>query len=169
MYRLAYRHFADGHEALVVNHTVKAGSIKRNEVDGIRWYEIRSPGATPTVFQQGTYAPADGTSRWMGSIAMDKTGDIAVGYSASSASINPAIRYTGRVPTDPSGVLQGENTIKVGGGSQLPNLARWGDYSAMTVDPVDDCTFWYTSEYLKASGTFNWSTQIANFKFPGCQ
>jgi hypothetical protein len=169
MYRLAYRHFADGHEALVVNHTVKASGTKRTEVDGIRWYELRNLGATPTVFQQGTYAPADGTSRWMGSIAMDKTGDIAVGYSASSTSINPSIRYTGRVPTDTLGLLQGENTIQVGGGSQLPNLGRWGDYSAMTVDPVDDCTFWYTSEYLKASGTFNWSTRIASFKFPGCQ
>jgi hypothetical protein len=65
--------------------------------------------------------------------------------------------------------MQAENTIKVGGGSQLPNLSRWGDYSAMTVDPVDNCTFWYTNEYLKASGTFNWSTRIASFKFPSCQ
>ena len=170
MYRLAYRQFAD-HESLVVNHTVKVSGAKRNEVDGVRWYELRnlssSAATTPTVFQQGTYAP-DSTSRWMGSIAMDKVGDIAVGYSASSASINPAIRYTGRVPTDPVGTLQGENSIQIGGGSQLPNLSRWGDYSAMTVDPVDDCTFWYTSEYLKASGTFNWSTRIASFKFPSC-
>jgi len=124
--------------------------------------------AAVAVFQQGTYAP-DATSRWMGSIAMDKVGDIAVGYSASSASINPAIRYTGRVATDSLGTLQGENLIQIGGGSQLPNLSRWGDYSAMTVDPADDCTFWYTSEYLKASGTFNWSTKIASFKFPSCQ
>ncbi|HEY8819120.1 MAG TPA: hypothetical protein VIM25_09915 [Candidatus Limnocylindrales bacterium] len=104
----------------------------------------------------------------MGSIAMDKVGDIALGYSASSGSVAPSIRYTGRVVTDPLGTLQAENVIKAGGGSQLPNLSRWGDYSAMTVDPVDDCTFWYTSEYLKTSGTFNWSTQIASFKFPGC-
>ncbi len=167
MYRLAYRHFADGHEALVVNHTVKVSGTKRSEVDGIRWYELRNLSATPAVFQQGTYAP-DATSRWMGSIAMDKVGNIAVGYSASSASINPAIRYTGRAPTDALGTLQGENPIQIGGGSQLPNLSRWGDYSAMTVDPVNDCTFWYTSEYLKASGTFNWSTKIASFKFPSC-
>ena len=105
----------------------------------------------------------------MGSIAMDKVGDIALGYSASSNSIYPSIRYTGRVPTDPLGTLQAETSILIGGGSQLRNLSRWGDYSAMTVDPVDDCTFWYTNEYLKASGTFNWSTRIASFKFPGCQ
>jgi len=168
MYRLAYRHFADGHESLVVNHTVKVNGTKRKEVDGVRWYELRSPATAPTVFQQGTYAP-DATSRWMGSIAMDKLGDIAVGYSASSSTIHPGIRYTGRVPTDPRGTLQGENTILNGGGSQLANLSRWGDYSSMTVDPADDCTFWYTTEYLKTNGTFNWSTQIASFKFPGCQ
>ncbi len=168
MYRLAYRHFADGHEALVVNHTVKVSGSRRSEVDGIRWYELRNPGGTPTVFQQGTYAP-DGTSRWMGSIAMDKVGDIAIGYSASSSSLNPAIRYTGRLSTDPAGTLQGENSIRIGGGSQLSNLSRWGDYSAMTLDPANDCTFWYTTEYLKSSGTFNWSTQIASFKFPNCQ
>lgn len=168
MYRLAYRHFADGHESLVVNHTVKVSGTKRKEVDGVRWYELRSPATAPTVFQQGTYAP-DATSRWMGSIAMDKLGDIAVGYSASSSTIHPGIRYTGRVLGDPIGTLQGENTILNGGGSQLANLSRWGDYSSMTVDPVDDCTFWYTTEYLKTNGTFNWSTQIASFKFPGCQ
>ena len=168
MYRLAYRHFADGHEALVVNQSVKVSGTKRTEIDGVRWYEIRSPNGTPTVFQQGTYAPADGASRWMGSVAMDKAGDIAMGYSASSSALFPSIRFTGRAPIDASGTMQAENTILPGGGSQLANLNRWGDYSAMSVDPVDDCTFWYTTEYLKASGTFNWSTRIASFKFPGC-
>jgi hypothetical protein len=158
MYRLAYRNFGD-HEALVVNQSVTAGSST-----GIRWYEIRSPNVTPTVFQQGTYAP-DAAFRWMGSIAMDHVGDIAVGYSVSSSSINPSIRYTGRVPTEPLGSLESETPVIAGSGSQLPTLSRWGDYSAMTVDPVDDCTFWYTNEYLKTSGDFNWST---SFKFPGC-
>ncbi len=65
--------------------------------------------------------------------------------------------------------MQTENTLWLGSGSQLPRLSRWGDYSAMTVDPADDCTFWYTNEYLKSSGTFNWSTRIGNYKFPGCQ
>ena len=104
----------------------------------------------------------------MGSVAMDKVGNMAMGYSASSSTIHPAIRYTGRLATDPLSTMQAENSIVEGGGSQLANLARWGDYSAMSIDPIDDCTFWYTSEYLKANGTFNWSTRIASFKLPNC-
>jgi len=161
MYRLAYRNFGD-HEALVVNHSVTVGTSV-----GVRWYEIRSPGSAPTVFQQGTFAP-DASFRWMGSAAMDHVGNIAVGYSVSSTAINPGIRFTGRAPSDPSGTLGTELTIQDGTGSQLANLNRWGDYSSISVDPVDDCTFWYTTEYLKANGTFNWSTRIANFKFAGC-
>ena len=167
MYRLAYRRFADGHEALVVNHSVKVSGTKRSQLTGIRWYELRTPNGTPSIFQQGTFSP-DSTNRWMGSIAMDKVGNIALGYSASSGSVFPSIRYTGRLTGDPLNAMQAETTILTGLGSQLANLSRWGDYSAMTVDPVDDCTFWYTTEYLKASGTFNWSTRIASFKFPGC-
>ena len=161
MYRLAYRNFGD-HESLVVNQSVAAGSSV-----GLRWYEVRNPNGTPTIFQQSTYAP-DSSYRWMGSIAMDRQGNIALGYSASSGSINPAIRYTGRLATDALNTMAAENSVIEGGGSQLRSLSRWGDYSAMTVDPVDDCTFWYTNEYLKISGTFNWSTRIASFKFPGC-
>src|SRR5215472_16160323 len=161
MYRLAYRNFGD-HEALVVNHSVTAGTGT-----GIRWYEIRSPGASPVVFQQGTFAP-DSSFRWMGSAAMDHVGNIAVGYSVSSTTINPAIRFTGRAPTDPLGTLGTELNIQAGTGSQLTGLSRWGDYSSISVDPTDDCTFWYTTEYLKSNGTFNWSTRIANFKFAGC-
>ncbi len=167
MYRLAYRNFGD-HESMVVNQSVTAGSST-----GIRWYELRNPSGstmaagTPVVFQQGTYAP-DSAYRWMGSIAMDKAGDIAVGYSVSSSSTYPSIRYTGRVPTDALGTMEAETSVKAGSGSQLQNLSRWGDYSAMSVDPVDGCTFWYTNEYLKSSGTFNWSTWITSFKFPNC-
>jgi hypothetical protein len=166
MYRLAYRNFGD-HEALVVNQSVKVSGNKHSQVVGLRWYEVRNPSTSPSLFQSGTYSP-DSTNRWMGSIAMDKAGDIALGYSASSGAVFPSIRYSGRVPTDPLGTLQTENIIQTGGGSQLTNLNRWGDYSAMSVDPVDDCTFWYTTEYLKSSGTFNWSTRIASFRFPGC-
>jgi hypothetical protein len=169
MYRLAYRHFLDGHESLVVNHSVAVGTNKRNSVTSVRWYELRDPNGTHTVFQQGTLSTADGVHRWMGSIAMDKVGNIALGYSASSSSLFPSIRYTGRVPTDPLGTMEAENSIWSGGGSQLPNLSRWGDYSSISVDPIDDCTFWYTTEYLKSSGTFNWSTRLASFKFPTCQ
>ncbi len=174
MYRLAYRNRA-GVESLVVNQSVAVGSNKRNAVTSVRWYELRNPAAStmavgiPVVFQQGTLGTSDGTHRWMGSIAMDKAGNIALGYSASSASVAPSIRFTARAPGDVLGTMQVESILKAGGGSQLTNLNRWGDYSAMTVDPVDDCTFWYTNEYLKTSGTFNWSTYISNFKLPGCQ
>ena len=161
MFRNAYRNFGD-HEALVVTHSVTAGSST-----GPRWYEIRSPNGTPTVFQQGTFAP-DTSFRWMGSIAMDSAGDMALGYSASSSSIHPAVRYTGRMASDPAGQMETEASIIEGPGSQTGGLSRWGDYSSMSVDPQDDCTFWFTSEYLPANGSFNWSTRIGSFKFVNC-
>ena len=170
MYRLAYRRFSDGHEALIVNHSENA----RNGIAGIRWYELRNPAGstmasgTPVVYQQGTYAP-DNTYRWMGSMAMDKVGNITVGYSVSSSAIHPGIRYTGRAPEDPLGLLGVENSIIEGTGSQARRVSRWGDYSSMRVDPTDDCTLWYTNEYLTSNGTFNWSTRIASFTFTSCQ
>src|SRR5207248_1801479 len=119
-------------------------------------------------FQQGTYAP-DSRYRWMGSAAMDRNGDIALGYTLSSSSQNPAIGYTGRLSTDAPGVMtQGEATLITGTGSQTGGLARWGDYTSMSVDPSDDCTFWYTDEYLASSGSFNWHTRIGSFKLNGC-
>ncbi len=166
MYRLAYRN-RSGVESLLVNQSVTVGN-KHNGITSVRWYEIRTPNGTPTVFQQGTLSTTDGIHRWMGSIAMDKQGNIALGYSASNGTVKPSIRYTGRLVTDALGTMQTENIIQAGGGSQTGTLHRWGDYSAMTVDPVDDCPFWFTSEYLKANGSFNWSTRIASFKFPGC-
>jgi hypothetical protein len=162
MYRLAYRNMGN-YQSWVVNHSVKASSAS-----GIRWYELRNLTSSPTVYQQGTFAP-NSSYRWMGSIAMDKVGNIAVGYSVSSSSLKPSIRITGRLATDSLGTMQTEQTLLTGGGSQLRSLSRWGDYSAMTVDPVDGCTFWYTTEYLKSNGTFNWSTKIFSFKFPSCQ
>jgi hypothetical protein len=169
MYRLAYRNFTGtgAHESLVVNQSVTVSGNRRSSVTGVRWYELRDPNGTPTVFQQGTFSP-NSNSRWMGSIAMDKFGDIAVGYSESSGSLFPSVAYTGRVPTDPLGTMEAENLVFQGSGSQTGGLHRWGDYSSMSVDPVDDCTFWYTTEYLKSSGSFNWSTRIISFKFPGC-
>lgn len=161
MYRLSYRNFGD-HEALVVNHSVTAGSST-----GVRWYEVRDPNGTPTVFQQGTFAP-DSSYRWMGSIAMDKVGDIAVGYSASSSSIHPAVRYTGRIPSDPPGSMESEDSIIEGAGSQTGGLSRWGDYSSLSIDPGDDCTFFYTTEYIPSNGSFNWNTRIGSFKFIPC-
>lgn len=168
MYRLAYRHFADGHEALVVNHSVSVGTTKRNSRSGIRWYELRDPNGTPVVYQQGTFSP-DSNHRWMGSMAMDKVGNIGLGYSLSSSSVIPSIYFTGRNATDPLNTLQAETSIFLGGGSQTQTLSRWGDYSSLSIDPVDDCTMWYTTEYLKTSGTFNWSTHVGKLKFSTCQ
>jgi len=106
----------------------------------------------------------------MSSMAEDKNGDIAVGYSASSTSVYPAIRFTGRVPSDPPGSLESEASIIEGSGSQTGGTSayRWGDYTAMQVDPSDDCTFWYVNEYEKASGYKNWTTRVGSFKFPDC-
>jgi hypothetical protein len=166
MSRLAYRNFGD-HESLVVNHSVGTGFLNQGP-SGVRWYELRNPGGALSVYQQGTYVP-DSTYRWMGSIAMDQASNIGLGYSASSGSVRPSLRYTGHLVSDPLGVMgQGEGILQAGTGSQLPNLGRWGDYSSMTIDPADDCTFWYAGEYLKADGTFNWSTRIGSFRFPSC-
>src|SRR5262249_7148468 len=109
--------------------------------------------------------------RWMGSIAQDQQGNMGLGFSVSSGSLHPEIHYTGRLAADAAGTMtQGEGTIIDGAGSQTgaQNLTRWGDYSMMAVDPSDDCTFWYTNEYIPANGEFNWSTRIGSFKFPGC-
>ena len=161
MYRLAYRNFGT-YESLVVDHSIRSGSTA-----GMRWYELRSPGATPTLYQSGDYVP-DTTNRWMGSIAQDQSGDMAMGFSTSSSSVHPGISVTGRLAGDPLGQMsQGETSLIVGSGSQT-SYSRWGDYSAMTIDPADGCTFWYTNEYLPADGNFNWKTRIGAFKFPSC-
>ncbi len=167
MYSLAYRNLGTS-ESLVVNHSVKVSGTNKSQVVGVRWYELRLVGGTPSLYQQGTFSP-DSNSRWMGSMSMDKMGNIAVGYSVSSKKAYPSIRYTGRLASDPSGTLETEVTATTGSGSQLQKLHRWGDYSSMSVDPSDDCTFWYTTQYLKTSGDFNWSTRIISFKFPACQ
>jgi Bacterial pre-peptidase C-terminal domain len=164
MYRLAYRNFVDGHQALVVNHSVTAGTSV-----GVRWYELRLDAANNlSLFQAGTYAP-DAAFRWMGSIAMDQSGNMGLGFSTSSSSLKPSIRYTGRLAGDAAGTMtQGEGTVITGAGAQGSTLSRWGDYASMSIDPVDDCTFWFATEYIPANGTFNWRTRIASFKFPGC-
>lgn len=166
MYRLAYRNFGT-YENLVVSHTVQQPGALANGPVGIRWYELRNPNAAVSVYQQGTYAP-DATSRWMGSAAMDKKGNIALGYSASSTAVFPGVRYTGRLRSEPRGFLESEATIIDGSGSQISTFNRWGDYSSMSIDPVDDCTFWYTQQYMGATGSFNWRTRIASFKFANC-
>src|SRR6185369_9045056 len=109
----------------------------------------------------------DGDNRWMGSIAMDKAGNIGVGYSVASGAIYPSIRYTGWEVGNPLGTMQAETQIVAGSGSQTA-YDRWGDYSAMLTDPKDDCTFWYTTEYQAVTADANWSTRIGSFRFPSC-
>ena len=167
MYRLSYRNFGD-HEALVINHSVTSGSGV-----GVRWYELRNAAgqtfgtANPVLFQQGTFAPTN-DFRWMGSAAMDKTGGIAIGYNISSSSIVPSIRYAYRGPADPLGTLGNETSILVGSGIQTATLHRWGDYSTISVDPVDGCTMVFTSQYQPGNGNFNWATWIHSFKLSTC-
>ncbi len=164
MYRLQYRNFGD-HQTLVLNHTVDVNNTDRA---GIRWYELRNAGSGWSIFQQGTFSP-DATQRWMGSMAMDGKGNIAVGYSASSSTTYPAIRYTGRLAGDPLGQLpQGEGTLINGTGAQTHSASRWGDYSSLSLDPVDDCTFWYANEYIQTTGSSSWRTRIGSFQLPGC-
>jgi hypothetical protein len=163
-WRLAYRNFGT-YESLVTSQSVEA----RPGIAGMRWYELRRPGNQPIVYQQGTYAPADDLNRWMGSIAQNRRGAMALGYSVSSETTYPGIRYTGRLRNDvPNQMPQGEGTIVEGSGSQTDPAARWGDYTAMHVDPVDDCTFWYTNEYYAVTSPRNWQTRIAAFRLPGC-
>jgi hypothetical protein len=170
MYRLAYRNLGD-HESLVASHTIAMDNAPASKSQtGIRWYEIGSPNATiPQVYQEGTAASETaGQYRWLGSIAMDRLGNIALGYNSSSTTLYPSINYIGRFATDPLGTMPyPEGLIMAGSGSQLgPNF---GDYSAMQVDPEDECTFWYTGTYYKETSKNHWSTQIATFRFPDCE
>ena len=161
MFRAAYRNFG-GRRSLVVNHSVSV-----RDAVGVRWYEIQDPGGIPALAQQGTYAPDDGY-RWMASAASDRAGNIGLGFSLSSADTMPSIAYTGHLASDPPGEMaQGEAVAASSGGSQSSSL-RWGDYSSMSVDPGDECTFWYTNEYIPADGVFNWRTRIFSFQLPGC-
>jgi hypothetical protein len=181
-WRLAYRNFKD-YETMVTNQSVEA----LPGIAGVRWYEIRrDKKGNYSIYQQGTFAPGDGVHRWMGSIAMDKKGNIAVGYSVSNGvDVYPGIRYTGRLKGDSRGKMTlGEGVIMDGSGVQTTTNSRWGDYTSLNVDPVDDCTFWYVNEYYEVSGlplplpppplpppgtTAPWQTRIASFRLPGCK
>ncbi len=160
MYRLQYRNFGT-HQSMVTNHTVDVGS----DHAGIRWYELRKTTGSWSIYQQGTYAP-DGDHRWMGSIAMDSVGNMALGYSVSSGTTFPSIRYTGRLANDPLGQMtQGEGMLIAGFGYQTHSSGRWGDYSMMAVDPTND-NFWFTTEYYQTTGNANWQTRIGSFDLP---
>ncbi len=166
MYRAQYRWF--GSEASVVlNTTVDAGGDRA----GIRWAELRSANGDTRWFRQqdGTYSPADGLDRWMGSIAQDQDRNIALGYSVTGSSLFPSVRYTSRMAGDTAGTMPGgEVSCHEGTGAQIASSNRWGDYSSMSVDPTDDCTFWYTQEYYQNTGSFDFNTRICSFKFDDC-
>jgi hypothetical protein len=175
-YRLGYRNFGT-YEALVTSQSVEA----KPGIAGMRWYEIGRTMNNPkpnspsqySVRQQGTYSP-DNVHRWMGSVSMDKKGNIALGYSVvDGTSVFPGIRATGRLAGDPLGMMTlGEGTIIDGTGVQRTTNSRWGDYTSMNVDPTDDCTFWYVNQYYTLAGqlssTAGWQTRIGSFKLPGC-
>ena len=183
MFRLAYRNYGD-HQSLVVNQTVDTPSDPNTTGrNGVRWYELRNLGTTPIVYQQSTFAPLqDQTNplwRWMGSAAMDHSGDLAIGFSASGPNYFPSLHYAGRLAADPiNNLSQGEAVLFAGLGIEantgiFPFRNRWGDYSALTVDPNDDCTFWYTNEYLAPNSPtdilpVDWHTRIGSFKFSQC-
>jgi len=168
-WRLAYRNFGK-YESFVTTQSVEA----LTGVAGMRWYELRRTDGAYSLNQQGTYAPGDGVHRWMGSIAQDWQGNMALGYSVvNGVDVFPGIRYTGRLSGDPLGEMTlGEGTIVNGTGVQRTTNSRWGDYTSMNVDPTDDCTFWYVNEYYTLAGqqssTAGWQTRIASFKMPGC-
>ena len=171
MFRMSYRNFGTS-EKLVMNHTVNAAT---NPVfrAGVRWYELTrsTPTAAFTIAEQETWAPAGLDHRWMGSAASNFQNDVAVGYSVSAATTTfPSVRYAARLGTSApgTGLILGETSIVVGGGSQTSTSGRWGDYSDITVDPSDDCSFWFTQEYYITSTepgntTAPWHTRIAKF------
>jgi hypothetical protein len=176
MFRFAYRNL--GTQAAPIERLVVAGpstgSASAPAHGAVEWFEFENPtpGSSttqPAIRQTGTYDP-DTSYRWLPSTSMDKDGNIAMGYSKSSTSVKPGIYITGRLAPDPLNTMGPEIEMKAGEGVQIGASAgnRWGDYSAMSVDPIDQCTFYYTNEYLKTNGAFNWSTRIASFKFPSC-
>jgi len=177
MYRLAFRN-RDGVESMVVTHSVDPdGAGPRGAA--LRWYEIRNPLGDPggpfpdqpVLYQNGTFDEGASGDRWMGSIATDKFGNMLIGYSLADApaGLKPSIAITGRQLSDPLNTMQAETIAITGTGSQTGTLERWGDYSTMQIDPVDDRTFWFISQYLSSNGTFNWRTRIVSYKFPAPQ
>lgn len=171
MYRLVLRRTVNIAN-VPVNHWLISHAIANGSTGAERWYEFRSPNNNLTAlstYQGGTFAP-DANYRWMGSLAMDKAGNIAFGYSRSSSTLHPDVYFTGRVPTDPLGTMDGELPIvdqTVATGSQPDTSSRWGDYSSMSID-LDGCTFWYVDQYYTVTQRFDWSTRVASLKFNNC-
>lgn len=168
MYRLAYRNLGT-YQSLLADHTIQPGG--RGNPTAIQWYELQDTGSGfgGQPYQQGTYSP-DSEYRWMGSIAMDQSGDIALGYNVSGTDMSPSIRYTGRMPSDPLGQMESEIDIlsaaSITPGSYTADF-HWADYSTMAIDSTDDCTFWFATEYIPITAG-SWSTRLASFSFPSC-
>jgi hypothetical protein len=165
MYRITYRNFGT-YESVVMTHSVTQGTGTAAHAS-VRWYEFRTP-LTPAIYQWQTYSPDKTTYRWIPSIAQDQYGDIAVGYSVASSTVYPGLSYAGRQFSDKLNTMETEIPLVVGGGSQLTTNQNWSSYSSMTLDPVDDCTFWYTGQYYATSSQAGWSTEITSFRFPSC-
>jgi len=158
--RFSLHYRSSTHQTLIANHVVDVNGADRA---GERWYELRKVGTGAwSVFQSGSYSP-DANHRWMGNAAMNGNGDIGLAYSVSSSTVSPSVRFTGRQASDPAGQMTlAEGVIAAGTGSQLGG-SRWGDYSRLTVDPVNDQTFWYFGEYVQQTGSFEWNTKIGSF------
>lgn len=164
MFRLQYRRFSD-RETLVGNFVTDVNGSNRG---GIRWFELRrtTPQGAWSVHQQGTYSP-DASHRWMGSIGQDGAGNLALGYSLTSSSIVPNIRYVGRLATDTLGTLPQGETILQSGASTQTTTTRWGDYAALSIDPHANCAYWFTTEYMSSSNV--WATRVGAFSFTTCR
>ncbi len=161
MYRVQYRRFAS-YESILMNFVT---DVNGADLGGIRWCEVRKTTGSWFLYQEGTFAPADGLNRWMGTIAQDKFGNIALGYAVTSGTKFPSLRITGRKLNDPLGQMT-EPEIEVATGSNRSNSTRWGDYFHLTVDPVTDENFWLNGMY--STGTQDWRTRVAHFKFNNC-
>ena len=160
-----------GTESLWATHTINNNQNGTGPT-AIRWYQFNVTGgvipATPA--QQQTFNNGgDGLWRFMPSIAVDGQGNMAINYSVSASTMNPAIRYAGRLAGDTANTLaQGETDLIQGGGHQTHSSGRWGDYSMISVDPADNLTFWLTNEYYASTSSSNWRTRVGSFKFgPG--
>jgi hypothetical protein len=164
MHRFPYRNFGS-HQALAGTYVVGGGLGDVGAA--VRWFELRDTGAGWTLYQEGTQDPGDGHDRYVSSIAMDGDGNIALAYTVSSSALNPGIRYATRLTGDPLGTLSAEAVLIAPNGSQTGS-DRWGDYAAMAVDPANDCSFWFTTEYYSSNSSSNWKTRVGVFTIPTC-
>ena len=164
MHRFPYRNFGS-HQALVGTFVVGGGTGQAG--GSVRWFELRNSGGGWTLFQEGTQDGGDGHDRYVSSIAMDQDGNIAIAYTVSSSSLHASIYYATRLAADPLGTMGAEAVLIAGSGSQTGSN-RWGDYAAMGVDPANDCSFWFTSEYYSSNSSSSWKTRVGVFTIPTC-